>query len=176
MAQADPLGESSVGGDWHRVRRGLSMALMDLLEQLRRQQLEELVNAPQARPPKTDTIVESIRKAIDAAKRTIIDLGVIHPEGGGPTPYEPETNHGIDQPGPPAVNNSTPRRLMRNRIKAKSGGGRAGVWAPGTGSTGKAPESPTIDIGNYRGGYLHRNGVKRLPGDWDVHHAIPQEY
>ncbi|MFB8753091.1 polymorphic toxin-type HINT domain-containing protein [Streptomyces parvulus] len=45
--------------------------------------------------------------------------------------------------------------------------------------TGKAPEAPTIDIGNYRGrfqAYLHRSGMKRLPDDWDAHHAIPQEY
>ncbi|MFI8891026.1 polymorphic toxin-type HINT domain-containing protein [Streptomyces paradoxus] len=44
---------------------------------------------------------------------------------------------------------------------------------------GKAPEAPTIDIGNYRGrfqAYLHRSGMKRLPDDWDAHHAIPQEY
>ncbi|BFO20984.1 hypothetical protein SHKM778_73720 [Streptomyces sp. KM77-8] len=45
--------------------------------------------------------------------------------------------------------------------------------------TGKAPEAPTIDISNYRGrfqAYLHRSGMKRLPDDWDAHHAIPQEY
>ncbi|MCX4468532.1 polymorphic toxin-type HINT domain-containing protein [Streptomyces albidoflavus] len=45
--------------------------------------------------------------------------------------------------------------------------------------TGKAPEAPSIDVGNYRGryqAYLHSNGMKRLPKDWDAHHAIPQEY
>jgi RHS repeat-associated protein len=43
----------------------------------------------------------------------------------------------------------------------------------------KAPESPNIDLDNYRGRFqadLHRNGMQRLPQDWDAHHAIPQEY
>ncbi|MEW2291380.1 RHS repeat-associated core domain-containing protein [Streptomyces sp. NPDC006743] len=55
----------------------------------------------------------------------------------------------------------------------------AGSTAASQTPAGKAPEAPSIDVGNYRGrfqAYLHRRGVKRLPDDWDAHHAIPQEY
>ncbi|MFE1901437.1 ricin-type beta-trefoil lectin domain protein [Streptomyces yangpuensis] len=41
------------------------------------------------------------------------------------------------------------------------------------------PDFPTIALGNYRGRFqatLNKNGFKRLPDDWDAHHAIPQEY
>jgi hypothetical protein len=41
------------------------------------------------------------------------------------------------------------------------------------------PDFPTIALGNYRGRFqatLNKNGLKRLPDDWDAHHAIPQEY
>ncbi|MFD8308906.1 polymorphic toxin-type HINT domain-containing protein [Streptomyces sp. NPDC059690] len=41
------------------------------------------------------------------------------------------------------------------------------------------PEFPTIRLDNYRGrfnAWLNKNGYKRLPDDWDAHHAIPQEY
>ncbi|MEV0387957.1 SpvB/TcaC N-terminal domain-containing protein [Nonomuraea sp. NPDC050643] len=44
---------------------------------------------------------------------------------------------------------------------------------------GKAPESPTIDIDNHRGrlnASLGRQGLKRLPDDWDSHHRIPQVF
>ncbi|EID56308.1 polymorphic toxin type 43 domain-containing protein [Saccharomonospora xinjiangensis] len=84
-------------GAWNTVDL---QRLRTFLEQLRRQRLEDLVNTPHARPPQTRTVVDSIQEAIDAAKRTVIDLGVIQPEGGEPAPYEPETNHGIDQPAP----------------------------------------------------------------------------
>ncbi|MEU4681427.1 DNRLRE domain-containing protein [Micromonospora sp. NPDC023737] len=43
----------------------------------------------------------------------------------------------------------------------------------------KAPEDPNIDKDNYRGRYqadLHKQGLPRLPKDWDAHHRIPQEY
>jgi hypothetical protein len=41
------------------------------------------------------------------------------------------------------------------------------------------PEFPSIPLTNYRGRYkawLDKNGYKKLPDDWDAHHAIPQEY
>ncbi|MBC9731493.1 polymorphic toxin-type HINT domain-containing protein [Streptomyces sp. TRM68367] len=44
---------------------------------------------------------------------------------------------------------------------------------------GYDPEFPNIKLSNYRGrfnAWLNRNGFKRLPKDWDAHHAIPQEY
>ncbi|MCX3064245.1 golvesin C-terminal-like domain-containing protein [Streptomyces beihaiensis] len=44
---------------------------------------------------------------------------------------------------------------------------------------GYDPEFPNIKLGNYRGrfnAWLNKNGFKRLPKDWDAHHAIPQEY
>jgi hypothetical protein len=40
-------------------------------------------------------------------------------------------------------------------------------------------EFPSIKLDNYRGrfnAWLGKNGYKRLPADWDAHHAIPQEY
>ncbi|MFJ6704960.1 MULTISPECIES: hypothetical protein [unclassified Streptomyces] len=45
--------------------------------------------------------------------------------------------------------------------------------------TGYDPEFPTIKLSNYRGRFnaaLNKAGLKRLPDDWDAHHAIPQEY
>ncbi|MFJ2376582.1 polymorphic toxin-type HINT domain-containing protein [Streptomyces sp. NPDC087769] len=44
---------------------------------------------------------------------------------------------------------------------------------------GYDPEFPTIKLENYRGRFnakLNKSGIKRLPDDWDAHHAIPQEY
>ncbi|WP_433435436.1 hypothetical protein [Nonomuraea sp. CA-141351] len=44
---------------------------------------------------------------------------------------------------------------------------------------GYDPAFPTIKLTNWRGrfnAWLHKNGYKRLPEDWDAHHAIPQEY
>jgi RHS repeat-associated protein len=41
------------------------------------------------------------------------------------------------------------------------------------------PDFPTIKLDNYRGrfnAWLNKNGLQRLPDDWDAHHAIPQEY
>jgi len=44
---------------------------------------------------------------------------------------------------------------------------------------GYDPEFPTIKLSNYRGRFnaaLNKAGLKRLPDEWDAHHAIPQEY
>ncbi|MGW9480758.1 DNA/RNA non-specific endonuclease [Saccharomonospora azurea] len=79
-----PLGGGigvAVGGGVAAAKAAAQAAYQAWL-QARRQRVIDDVNTPHARPPKTDTIVDSIRKAIDAAKRTIIDLGVIDPSIG----------------------------------------------------------------------------------------------
>ncbi|EHY87319.1 RHS repeat-associated core domain protein [Saccharomonospora azurea NA-128] len=132
-----PLGGGigvAVGGGVAAAKAAAQAAYQAWL-QARRQRVIDDVNTPHARPPKTDTIVDSIRKAIDAAKRTIIDLGVIHPEGGEPTPYEPETNHGIDQPGPLPPATAHLEDSCADGARPKTDGSRsAQVWACGTGA------------------------------------------
>ncbi|MET8045435.1 polymorphic toxin-type HINT domain-containing protein [Micromonospora sp. NPDC005215] len=57
--------------------------------------------------------------------------------------------------------------------------GKAPVLVHNTCLTGYDSLFPTIKLTSYRGRFnaaLNKAGFKRLPDDWDAHHAIPQEY
>uniref|UniRef100_UPI002106034F RHS repeat-associated core domain-containing protein n=1 Tax=Saccharomonospora sp. NB11 TaxID=1642298 RepID=UPI002106034F len=148
-------------GAWNTVDL---QRLRTFLEQLRRQRLEDLVNTPHARPPQTRTVVDSIQEAIDAAKRTVIDLGVIQPEGGEPAPYEPETNHGIDQPAPLPPATAHLNDSCADGARPKTDGSRsAQIWR--CGSDGGAREGSTS---TSKGEQLTRVGRWMSRGEYDA--------
>ncbi|MFJ8582118.1 RHS repeat-associated core domain-containing protein [Micromonospora sp. NPDC093277] len=127
----------------------------------------------------TGTLISCLAESLT----TVVGGGCIgtHSNLRGCTPTEP-------QPGNPgALRETAPAQgqladaCFTGRMQRADGTTSAGQWTCGGGAaaSGYDPEFPTIKLDNYRGrfnAFLNKNGIKRLPQDWDAHHAIPQEY